>query len=35
MLQWKSRFLVLLILAIVAVAVFGGYASDQVLQFGW
>ena len=37
MLQWKFRFAVLLLLAVVAVAVFGGYAGDasEVFQFGW
>jgi len=34
MLQWKPQFVVVLTLAALAVAVFGGYA-DTALQFGW
>jgi len=37
MLQWKFRFVVLILLAVVAVAAFGGLADagQSVLQFGW
>jgi hypothetical protein len=39
MLQWKPRLLILVALAALAIAIFGGYAGDSAgdifSQFGW